>query len=343
MSPGDQFKLSGGIADFIGIKGLSLKVEEKRKESLRYRFSAGYICKWSVPKAFENQISRLLEELSARNDKAPKKVFIAISTYKTRHKLIQRLKGKNLSISISLQKSSIIEEVKFLDPDIIFIEKNLTEGANRDMFAKVLSNTRGDVPIFILDSDINETNYLHLEEDRRKSFIFLGKFRPNFQDMVMSKLKNQKSTIDIPSSFYISSENQISFAELNCPTKLLKIHPESIELATPFKLVNYCLISIDSALTKKVTDRNIYGKIINSFSHYEHELQSFPFMINCYLSDLLSFERSNMTQEIINRFENQLSPFIEDDDFDLEISEKIKVAEDQKKKNSKVAFTRRVD
>lgn len=335
MDQGAQFKLVGGLADYLGAKAVSLNVVEKRDTNLRYRFSAGYICKWSIPDSLKSRKKDLIDSLSDRNEKAPFKAYVAVSTYKIRHTLIKKLNSKRLSKNIALHKSGIVEEAKFLDPDILFIEKKLTEGSNRQLFVDLLENIRIGTPIYILGSDIDETAYRQLEDMRDDKFVYVRKFTPNFQDIIIRKLEKILPPSEFSSAFYIDHEDPLSFAEVSCSARLLKIHPEAVELATPFQLSSYGLIGVESSIFSKTLGRGIHAKIINSYHNEDPELQGFPYVVDCYLSDILSHERGKLADKIIRTFQEEMGRQVESHEYHSKV-EDIPISDKESKNEKKV-------
>ncbi|SMF32247.1 hypothetical protein [Pseudobacteriovorax antillogorgiicola] len=311
IDPGSKFKLMGGLAEYLGTKWLTLTVVEHQRTNLRYRFSDAYICHWSLPEALKTKRKDLLEGLFYQKTKVPHKAYVAISTYDIRNQLISRLKSPQIDINVALHKNSMAEEPRFLNPDIVFIEEKLTKGANKELFNTMMKHIRDDAPIYIVGRNIDQTYYSYWEEQRQQEFIYMTRFTQNFSAIVHRKLEKLNHDSETATTFYIRKDHALSFAEINLSARLVKIHPESVELAVPYEISNYGILGIESPLLRKVLSRAIYAKVTAAFHHDDPDIRNFPYRVHGYLSDLLNQDRVALAEHVVRLFGEHMKRQVE--------------------------------
>lgn len=306
LEEGARFKLMGGLANYLGVKWVTLSVRKHRMTNLRFRLSDGYMCSWQLPDSVSHKKSELLDKLEDQKVKAPYKAYLAISSYVMRQALLKHLESPHISINVALHKNSMIEEPKYLNPDITFIDESLTKGKNADSFRKMLDNIGTDALIYILGRDIQPEEYQSLENERNQKFHYLNHISPSFKDTIfrrLSHLNRQKEMTQ--TAFYIRKDHPLSFGEIILSSRLTKINPHSFEIAVPTKIPKFAVLGIESPLIKKALNRTVFGKVTESLEG-PSEHNNFPFTIRGYLSDLLESERTDLGRRIAKVFADRI-------------------------------------
>ena len=303
--PGERLKLKSLLGYELGSKWLSLKVLKHHSTNLSYRHSDAYTCSWEPLKSGTSEINTrdVSDCLDSFERKPPIKGFIAVSSMVLREQLLKRFSQKDIDLTVALQRKSIALEPKFLNPDFIFIEAGLTTGKNQDLLKELLANKNDRCPIYILGENASADDYVDLSEEQRKHIVVINRFQHNFTEKILSHVDGGRVPKSRHEHFYIPKDNILSFAEIAFSARLTQIHPYSLSLALPFSLPTYGMIGVSAPLLTAATGRVCYSKITATSYQENSEIDGFPYIVQCRLSDLVANERRSLAAGIQKLFE----------------------------------------
>ncbi len=306
LAKGSKVRFRGGLADFVGAKWITLTILAHQRTNLLYRFSDAYTCHWEVPEELQMEKDHALETINNLNSDAPFKSFLAISNQNIRLELLRRLSALNLEVNVALHRKNIAIEPKFFNPDIIFLEDKLCTPKFEPLIKSMLENTQETTYVYIIGKNARSETFKTYQKSYPNPFFFLERFPPNFDDIIAKKLENKRQALTKRNIHYIPKNHPLSYGDLAVSSRLLKIHPLGVQLAVPFQIFNYALITIESPFIKSILNRLVAGKITSSHYHKNSELEYFPYVIDCQLSDLVADERQKLSNSMIVVFASHL-------------------------------------
>jgi len=304
---GGTARLTGKISEELGLSSISVRILNHIRTGLKFRFSESYQCEWETPKNFALKRNLLLDSLKTPMDQAPYKIFIAVLSYDLRQLLMQTLNDHSFDLTIALQKSGLMHETKFIDPDVVIIEHRLIDSKAEVYLAKMVENIRGSVPIYIVGANKSEQiRYERLTGRNDKSIIAVQALPSNFANYLKRKLERLMRSEVTEAGYYIPSNHRFSLAEIRLPARLIQIHPESVRMVVPYELGRFGFCMIDAPIFKQNLQRQVVGKITNSYHHYNSDLESFPYAIELVISDLIADERQRIANDLVRHFSEQM-------------------------------------
>ncbi|MFW7379689.1 MAG: hypothetical protein ACOH5I_12830 [Oligoflexus sp.] len=304
---GGKARLIGKIGEELGLSSISIRVLEHSRTDLKFRFSEAYLCEWETPSKVSSKRSLLLDGLKIPMDQAPFKIFVAVKSFNLRQLLIQTLKDRAFDLTLALQKSGLMHETKFIDPDVIIIEHRLIDSKSEIYLTKMVEHIRSSVPIYIIGaSKAEQGHYEQITGRKDGSLIVTPQLPPNFLNYLKRKLDRLMRSDEPEAGYYIPRNHRFSFAELRLPARMIQIHPESARMVVPYELGRFGFCMIDAPIFKQNFQRRVVGKIVHSYLHKNNELESFPHVIELAISDLLADERQRLAHDLVKHFAEQL-------------------------------------
>jgi PleD family two-component response regulator len=315
LPAGTQTRLFGKFSDELGLQGVSLKVTEHFRTNLRYRYSEAYVCHWEVPKSAQSRKHAILENCKKGLGAEPYKIFIAVQSVGIRKQLIEQLSDPEFDIMVALQKSGLVHEPQYLDPDVVIIEERLLDERGLFYFKKMLESIRSQTPVYILGAskEAQARFQRHAAAGQKESIITLPRLQTSFLGYLKRKLDKLNMSRQSEHGFYIPRSHHYSFAELRFPARMIQAHPESTKLLVPHELGRFGLCFLESPLLKKTINRRAIGKIANTYRHQNPQFESFPHAIEVVLSDLTFEERRQLGDQLIQTFSSELNKQIGQD------------------------------
>ncbi len=283
----DNLTLSGPLAEAMGVKSLSLVVEETRKHELMYRFSDAVVARWSVPEVAKARSQHLLEKIK-HSSKGPKcKVYVVVQNTSLRAELFDHMLDDRIDVSTALQKNAIAEEPRFFSPDIVFIEDSFCAGEDAPRFLQMLEVLAKNVPVVVLGKKMNQLELQEIDSVRR--FFVLPKLPPNLLSLVFTRYLppalRRVPKVD-EGAAYLSDSDPLSLGQISVPARIVQLHPSMITLSVPIPIGVFGLCRVDSPLIKSVIDRAPYAKITSSYEHPKAADPGFAHVIEGYLVDV---------------------------------------------------------
>jgi hypothetical protein len=302
---GAKLKLTGKLAEELGVKQISIVVESSERTRLVHRFSDAIIGKWKIPTENQKRYQDLIWRMRLADPGHAYRAFVAAKDSKLRSQLLTKLGRPDFIVSSALQIQSIVTEPKFFTPEIVFIEDVLTSGPHEARFAEMLGTLSVQTPVIVigLTQEFSELK----KRFPNNRLMVLKRMPVNFEETVLEKvlpsIKQEASGLDLGST-RIPQSDELSYGNLSIPARLLNVHPRALKIAVPFDIGCYGLAQLSSPLVKKLLGRDVWIKITESYR--THRDGSAPFI---YQSEGIFVDSDAGDQE---RMGNKLAELVRD-------------------------------
>lgn len=306
-SIGTTFSLSGKFVEALGLKSLSVHVEECRKTDLLYRFSDAVVVSWTAPSGQRERAEQILNRLR-QTDFGPRcKVFLAVQDQALRKEFVNELDSLRFELNIALQKKGIVDEPKYFSPRIVFIEDKLCIGPNEELFTQMLDNLAPDVPVVVLG---NRASLKELQQlDPLRKISGLQSLPSKLTELIFSKYLPphlRKSPNADSDACHITSDHPFSMVHLSMSARLTRVHPDAVQLAIPVKIPAFGVCKIDTPMLKKAIGYAPYAKVVNSGDKESLEDTKYTYVTNTVLSDVTMQAKRNLGAAIAKYVTRQL-------------------------------------
>lgn len=277
---GSNLKITGLLAETLGIKSVHVTVEENHRNKLHYRFSDAVVASWKIPPEVKERFQDMIWKLRKQFQSPLYRAFVVIKELDLRLNVIANLNREDFTVKSALQIQSIEEEPKYFTPDIIFIEDQLTANAHESRFAKMLETIPNHVPVVVIGVNYGVSELKGKYPN--KNLMILKRMPTDFSKTVLDRL--------IPSIARDTSEHDFGAALLplnhslssifiSVSARLTQIHPKACRMTIPYKLNNYALAKINSPLLKKQLTKAIWLKVTDteesSRSHFSYTFDAY--------------------------------------------------------------------
>lgn len=291
-------KLKGPVAENLGVKGITLIVEENRSTNLKYRYSEAIVCRWTVPQNLLDRQVSLMNHLKNIEEGPICKVFIAVKSPALRTTLITQLNGPTFELSTALHKQSMVQEPKFFSPNIVFIEDTLCASDDYSAFAEMAEGLSPEIPIIIIGRNLDAISVKRAAHGKRVTFIH--QVPKNLDFLITKRFLNNSQYRESrdPDAFMIAATSEFSTAEINFAASLTRLHPLYSQLSLPYKIGNFALCRVDSPFIKDTLGRSVYLKVTKTWS--ESKTPKLPFTIEGYFADLMLGDRDKVGRHLVD-------------------------------------------
>ena len=284
---GATFQLTGPLTAALGVKSLTLTVEECRRTDLVYRFSEAILCRYKVPQAEQAKAERLLSKLR-QSDFGPRhKVFAAVAGNDLRSDLVRALDPLRFELNIALQKHSIVNEPRYFGPNIVLIEDQLCLGTELERFQQMLDSLSPEIPVYIIGSNANLTAIQKLDPTRKIGQI--NRLPRRFGEDVIKRYlppsSKRTNSVD-PDAVSLPADHIYSICEVTCSARLKTLHPGFMQASIPFNIGTYGLCKIDSPMFKQTLGYAPYMKVTETYVNNRESSGNFTQTINGYLCNV---------------------------------------------------------
>ncbi len=299
---GTVLTLGGGVAEFLGVNHLTLKVIAHHTTHLHFRYSDALLCRWDIAKAHQDKKNALLDFFKQQPRIAPHRIYCIIRSPELRRDLIRRLDKQRFQVSIALNKTNMIHEPRFIGPDVIIIEDRMCMGPNRAAFKEMLDNLITDIPILIVGSNVMEDKFSDISRNFR--LLRSHKLPPNLDEYLIEQAGKTEQTE--ASVTFIPKNHMISFAEIAIPARLTRMHPDAAQLAISYPLGRYGICALEAPLFLHTLGRRVYFKVTECQGHSQASLKEFPYKIDGLLVDIRQGERRQLKDFLIDYYQQKI-------------------------------------
>ncbi len=305
---GTQLTLGGGIANYLGVKHLTLKVMEHHNTHLHFRYSDALLCRWDIAKAHQAKKSILLDFFKQQPTIAPVRVYTVMRSAELRKDFLRRLDLHRFQISIALNKTNMIHEPRYIGPDVIVIEDRMCMGDHRVAFKEMLDNLVTDIPILVVGPHAMEDKFSDISRSIR--ILRSHKLPANLDEYLIEQAGETQQTRS--SVTFIPKGHSISFAHIAIPARITKLHPDAAQLAIHYPLGRFGMCGLESPLIHNTLGRHVQFKVTECYAHNQASLNEFPYKIDGLLVDVRQAERHLIKDHLIEyyrqKIEESLSP-----------------------------------
>ncbi|MBF0441242.1 MAG: hypothetical protein HQK54_05000 [Oligoflexales bacterium] len=291
---GQKLQITGNIATNLGVKALTVTVQERVKTDLVFRFSEAFICDLDVPNSREKKQSILMEHLKKEDIGRIHRIFVIVKSTGLRSELLSRLSSDKFNVITAFNQKNIVNEPRFFNPDIVFVEDVMCQLQDYKLIENMAENLQPGTPIIVIgqNADFNRLR----ETLTRHKIALLTQIKENLANTIINKyLSDQIDETAMDGSsrpVFIKKSSLFSRAEISFTSRLTRVHPLSVQIALPLPLGNYGLCRIDSPLLKKSLDHDIFAKITDSYKDNSNTIDNYKFLIDCSTCNLLEEDRS---------------------------------------------------
>ncbi|MDQ3230743.1 MAG: hypothetical protein M3Q07_02900 [Pseudobdellovibrionaceae bacterium] len=299
---GTTLTLGGGIAEFLGVSHLTLKVLAHHNTHLHFRYSDALLCRWDVAKVHQDKKNRLQEFFAAQPTLAPHRIYCIIRSPELRRDLIRRLDTQKFQISIALNKTNMIHEPRFIGPDVIIIEDRMCVGANRVAFKEMLDNMVTDIPILVVGPNVMVDKFTDISRNFR--ILRSTRLPANLDDYLIEQAGRTEQTQ--ASVTFIPKSHMISLAHVAIPARLTKLHPDAAQLAIGYPLGRYGICGLEAPLFHNTLGRSVHFKVTDCQGHNQSSLNEFPYKVDGLLVDIRQSERRQLKDFLISHYRQKI-------------------------------------
>jgi hypothetical protein len=283
-----QLNLAGPIAAALGLRSITTTVISQSKTNLRFRFSDSILASWSAPSTHLGKVDALIEQLKTVSPGPRWRIFVAVQDSDLRADALSRLRDLRFDVRVPLQRQHIIDEPKFLGPDVIIIEDNLCIGENRELFMKMMEQVDRNVPVIIVGRGLSGSSQVGRRDN--SGITVLPKIPEDFSELLVrdfleARHRNRQAAEN--DAVYVPADHDMSFAEVKLPARLTRLHPTMIQVAVPVNIGKFGLIKLESPSLKKILGYHPYGKVVECHSAtHQHQQDQFHFTCEAIFSDV---------------------------------------------------------
>jgi DNA-binding NarL/FixJ family response regulator len=299
---GTILTLGGGIAEFLGVNHLTLKVMAHHTTHLHFRYSDALLCRWDIAKAQQDKKALLLDFFKAQPRIAPHRIYCIIRSPELRRDLIKRLDVQRFQVSIALNKTNMIHEPRYIGPDVIIIEDSMCRGPNRAAFKEMLDNLITDIPILIVGPHVMEESFSDISSNFR--LLRSPKLPANLDEYLIEQAGKTEQTQ--ASVTFIPKNHKTSFAHIAIPARMTKLHPDAAQLAIAYPLGRFGICALDAPIFHNTLGRRVYFKVTDCQGHSQASLNEFPYKIDGLLVDIRHDERRQLKDFLVNFYQQKI-------------------------------------
>jgi hypothetical protein len=299
---GTILTLGGGIAEFLGVNHLTLKVMAHHNTLLHFRYSDALLCRWDIAKVHQDKKNLLLEFFKQHPRTAPHRIYCIMRSPELRRDLIRRLDIQRFQVSIALNKTNMIHEPRYIGPDVIIIEDRMCMGPNRSAFKEMLDNLITDIPILIVGPHVMDDKFTDISRNFR--LLRSPKLPANLDEYLIEQAGKTEQTQ--ASVTFIPKNHRISFAHIALPARMTRLHPDAAQLAIGYPLGRYGICALEAPLFHNTLGRRVYFKVTNCQDHNQASLKEFPYKIDGLLVDIRQGERRLLKSFLIDYYQQKI-------------------------------------
>jgi hypothetical protein len=299
---GTILTLGGGVAEFLGVKHLTLKVMAHHTTHLHFRYSDALLCRWDIAKVHQDKKNVLLDFFKQQPRIAPHRIYCIIRSPELRRDLIRRLDTQRFQISIALNKTNMVHEPRFIGPDVIIIEDRMCMGPNRAAFKEMLDNLITDIPILIVGPHVMEDKFTDISRNFR--ILRSPKLPANLDEYLIEQAGKTEQTQ--ASVTFVPKNHKLSFANIAIPARMTRLHPDAAQLAIAYPLGRYGICGLEAPLFHNTLGRRVYFKVTDCQGHSQTSLQEFPYKIDGLLVDIRQTERRQLKEFLIDYYQQKI-------------------------------------
>lgn len=299
---GTELSLSGGLADLLDLKQIRLKVMNRYRSHLHFRYSEALLCRWEV--APSHQVRKLAVQnfISEQGALAHYRFYAIVKNRELRNLLVKKLPADRFQLTVALNKNNMIQEPRYISPDAVIIEDKMCLGPHLANFEEMLKNLDPQVPVFVLGEAAHS-----IKSNTEHRMIPITSPLIDFKDYFESELGAPK--VVNHEATPIPKNNPLSFANILLPARITNLHPDYVEIASGYPLGRFGLFGIESPVFQSAVEQRVHGKVLDtSEGDISGQLKEFPYRSRAIIVDLAKPERERLAKHLVDLFRQQMLP-----------------------------------
>lgn len=299
---GSELNISGGLADLLGLKQVRLKVMNRYRSHLHFRYSEALLCRWEIAPSHQLKKIAVQDFLDEQVAGANYRFYAIVKNRELRNLLVKKLPADRFHLTVALNKNNMIQEPRYISPDAVLIEDKMCMGAHQSNFEEMLENLDIQVPVFIF-GDVAKA-ILPKSEHR---IIPVTSLNIDFKEFFESSLGPPKSVNQEATP--IPKNSPVSFANILLPARLTGVHPDYIEIASGYPLGRFGLFGVEAPVFQNAVNQRVHGKVLDTFEgDSSGQLKEFPYRSRAIVVDLAKPEREALSKHLVDLFRQQMIP-----------------------------------
>jgi hypothetical protein len=299
---GTELTLTGGLADFLDVKSVRLKVLNRYRSHLHFRYSEALLCRWDVSVVHQRKKNLIQNFMTAQGSDAHYRFYAIIRNRDIRNAIVKKLPQDRFQLTVALNKNNMIQEPRYISPDAILIEDKMCLGAHQPNFIEMLKNLDTQIPVFVLGEAAKQ-----VVTDTGHRLIAVPTAPPDYAAYFEETL-GQPKAVNLDAT-QIPKNHPLSFGNINLPARILSIHPDAVEIASNMPLGKFGLFGLDAPLFQTAVQQKVHGKVLDSWEGDNPSgMKDFPYHARAILVDLTRTEREKLAGQLVELFTQQLIP-----------------------------------
>lgn len=299
---GTELSLSGGLADLLGVKAVRLKVLNRYRSHLHFRYSEALLCRWEVSVVHHRRKSAVDEFMMGQGSLAHYRFYAIIRNREMRNSLVKKLPQDRFQLTVALNKNNMIQEPRYISPDAVLIEDKMCLGAYSANFKEMLKNLDTQIPVFVIGDAAKQ-----VVTDSGHRLVPVVSTPHNYPQFFEENL-GQPKAVNLDAT-QIPKNHALSFGNINLPARILSLHPDMVELACGFPLGRFGLFTLEAPIFQQAVQQKVHGKVLDTWDgDHQESLKDFPYHARALLVDLPQAEREKLAAQLVQMFSEQLMP-----------------------------------
>ncbi len=248
VEPGRRIKFNGSLVNKILPTGLEVEVVENFNTPLRFRFSNGFVAKWTTDteghKFINSEIflKQFPEDLSVYRPR----VFILAKNNSLRQTMIDFIEKQNFDIQTALQKSTVNSTVSYFQPNILIVEDEvcLPDNPLYSTIQQIVETLDPEAHVVVMGNLIAQDMLDGLFKRRvlLANHQNAGELNQFASWLSHVKIKQDKAFEKYGEGTYVRLRSAFSICEVTWPAKITHINLHSAHLFSNIKIPPYALM-----------------------------------------------------------------------------------------------------
>ena len=303
MQAGSTLQMTGAVSESFGVGHIGLTVESIHKNQLLFRFSQALVCRWRVPAANAEAVSKMIRTMLASTQNDSKlRAYVVASNPGFRKALSTDLNPLHFELKIGLQRYTVPNEIEYFSPDVIFLDAPIVKAMTGVELVTIFNKVPGDVPLVIYGEDVEKAKLTAAIHNRP---VFYEK-SPNATHLadasrryrIIPHAHGADSTTPIAQ---IKADHGWSKIEVHVPARLVSLNASVGEISLPFCVGAFTLAKLEAPLLHKALGRDPYIKITDSVEKSSDlNISQFNQHAHFYIADSTLSEQITLADFLVN-------------------------------------------
>lgn len=299
---GSELSLSGGLADLLGVKTVRLKVLNRYRSHLHFRYSEALLCHWEISSVHQRRKVAVNDFMIGQGNSAHYRFYAIIRSREIRNSLVKKLPLDRFQLTVALNKNNMIQEPRYISPDAVLIEDKMCLGAYRANFLEMLKNLDTQIPVVVIGEAAKQV----VTDTGHRLIPVINS--PNDYPRFFEETLGPPKAVNLDAT-QIPKNHALSFATINLPARILSLHPDTVEIACAFPLGRFGLVGLDAPIFQQSVQQKVHGKVLDSWDgEHQESLKDFPIHVRAIIVDLTKEERRKLAVALVHVYTEQLLP-----------------------------------